>query len=177
MSLSDPREARRDAQPVPLDAIDRGMIDALMADGRLSMRSLADRLHVSRAGIYSRLDRLHRTGVITGYAAIVDPQRTGLAIAAYVNVRIRQNSWKTVRERIGQIPEVEHAALVSGDNDLVLHVRTKDAASLRELVLNVLQAMPEVRSTQTVLIFDELPAMTRSPAAASLHPDLPDDPA
>jgi DNA-binding Lrp family transcriptional regulator len=54
------------------------------------------------------------------------------------------------------VAEVEHAALVSGDSDIVLLVRTRDIAALRELVLNAFQDMPEVLSTQTVLIFDEL---------------------
>jgi DNA-binding Lrp family transcriptional regulator len=54
------------------------------------------------------------------------------------------------------IAEVEHAALVSGDSDIVLLVRTRDIAALRDLVLNSFQNMPEVLSTQTVLIFDDL---------------------
>jgi DNA-binding Lrp family transcriptional regulator len=51
---------------------------------------------------------------------------------------------------------VWHGALVSGENDLVLLVRTHDAASLRDLVLNRFQAMPDVLSTQTVFILDEM---------------------
>jgi DNA-binding Lrp family transcriptional regulator len=54
------------------------------------------------------------------------------------------------------IAEVEHAALVSGDSDIVLLVRTRDIAALRDLVLNSFQNMPEVLSTHTVLIFDDL---------------------
>jgi DNA-binding Lrp family transcriptional regulator len=54
------------------------------------------------------------------------------------------------------IDEVEHAALVSGEYDLVLLVRTRDVGTLRDLVLTRLQDMPEVLSTQTVLIFDDL---------------------
>ena len=61
-----------------------------------------------------------------------------------------------MRSRLLGVPEVEHAALVSGDSDIVLLVRTGDIAALRELVLNAFQDMPEVLSTQTVLIFDEL---------------------
>jgi DNA-binding Lrp family transcriptional regulator len=45
---------------------------------------------------------------------------------------------------------------VSGEHDIMLLVRTRDAAELRDLVLTQLQAMPEVEATQTVLIFDEL---------------------
>ncbi|MGH3156152.1 MAG: Lrp/AsnC ligand binding domain-containing protein [Streptosporangiaceae bacterium] len=45
---------------------------------------------------------------------------------------------------------------MSGEHDIMLLVRTRDAAELRDLVLTELQAMPEVVATQTVLIFDEL---------------------
>ena len=50
----------------------------------------------------------------------------------------------------------KRGALVSGEHDIVLMVRARDAAGLRDLVFNELQAMPEVRSTETVLIFDEI---------------------
>jgi DNA-binding Lrp family transcriptional regulator len=55
-----------------------------------------------------------------------------------------------------QIPEVWHGALVSGDDDLVLLMRAQNATSLSDLVLNAFQTMPDVLSTQTVLILDEL---------------------
>jgi DNA-binding Lrp family transcriptional regulator len=46
-------------------------------------------------------------------------------------------------------------ALVSGAHDILLRVRARDAVSLRDVVLTRLQEIPEVRATQTVLIFDE----------------------
>lgn len=139
-----------------LDDTDRRIVEALRADGRLSMRALAERLHISRAGAYTRVERLHRDAVITGYAAVVDPQRYGYGLSAYVYLKISQHSWKSVREQVMAIPEVEHVALIAGDRDIVLLVRTRDAANLRDVVLTRLQQMPEVLSTQTELIFDEL---------------------
>jgi DNA-binding Lrp family transcriptional regulator len=53
------------------------------------------------------------------------------------------------------MPEVDHVALVSGEHDILLRVRASDALSLRDVVLTRLQEIPEVHSTQTVLIFDE----------------------
>jgi DNA-binding Lrp family transcriptional regulator len=142
--------------PATLDDTDHALVELLRSDGRASVRALADELHISRATAYARLDRLQRDGVITGYAARVDPERYGYGISAYVYLKISQHSWKAVRRRVQQIDEVWHAALVSGENDLVLLVRTHDAASLRDLVLNDLQTMPDVVSTQTVLILDEV---------------------
>ena len=156
VSTHKPPETVEVRRPVTLDDTDRTIVDELRRDGRLSMRGLAERLHISRASAYTRVERLTEAGVITGYSAVIDPERYGFGISAYVYLKISQHSWKTVRRRITQIPEVWHCALVSGDNDLVLLVRTADAASMRELVLNTFQTMPDVQSTQTVLILDEL---------------------
>ena len=120
-----------------------------------SMRALADRIHISRASAYARVARLERDGVITGYAALIDPLRYGYALSAYVYLDIAQRSWKSVRRHLLGMPEVDHIALVSGAHDILLRVRARDAASLRDVVLTRLQEIPEVRSTQTVLIFDE----------------------
>jgi DNA-binding Lrp family transcriptional regulator len=139
-----------------LDDVDRAIVAALRDDGRMSMRALAERVHISRAGAYTRVQRLQDSGVITGYTARVDPQRYGYGLSAYVHLKIAQSAWQQLRTRLMSFAEVEHAALVSGDADIVLLVRARDTAALRELVLNSLQNMPEVLSTQTVLIFDDL---------------------
>ena len=139
----------------PLDEVDRRIVAALRADGRLSMRALASTLHISRASVYSRVERLEREKVITGYTATVDREKCGLALSAYVYLSVKQQSWKALRRKVLSIAEVDHAALVSGEHDMVLLVRAPDAATLRDLVLNKLQDMPEVQGTQTVLIFEE----------------------
>lgn len=143
-------------QIAALDSLDRQLVAELQADGRVSMRALAERLHISRAGCYARVERLHRDGVITGYTASVDSRRLGRGLAAFVYVKIRQHSWKQVRQAMREVSEIEHGYLVTGDNDLLLFIRTRDADSLRDLVLNQLQAMEDVQSTHTVLVFDEL---------------------
>jgi DNA-binding Lrp family transcriptional regulator len=60
-----------------------------------------------------------------------------------------------VRRQLLSMTEVDHVALVSGEHDILLRVRASDAVSLRDVVLTRLQEIPEVRSTQTVLIFEE----------------------
>ena len=138
-----------------MDETDRLIVEALRADGRMSMRALADLVHISRANAYARVSRLEREGVITGYGAQIDPVRAGYALSAYVYLDIAQRSWKTVRGQLLSMPEIDHVALLSGEHDILLRVRARDAVSLRDVVLNRLQQIPEVRSTQTVLIFEE----------------------
>lgn len=121
------------------------------------MRTLAERVHISRANAYTRVQRLQDTGVITSYAAVIDPERAGYGLSAYVYLKVSQHSWKTIRQHVMEIPEVWQGALVAGDHDLVLLIRVRDAKALRDLVLARLQTLPGVVSTQTELVLDEIP--------------------
>src|SRR6202167_882357 len=156
MDSSEQVEAGSAGQVVPLDQTDHRILPDLSQDGRLSMRTLAERVHISRAGGYARVERLRREKVITGFTAVIDPRRLGASLSALIYLRIRQHSWKDVRQELARIAEIEHGQLVTGENDIVLFVRTRDAESLRALVLDRLQTMDRALSTHTVLVFDEL---------------------
>ncbi|MCQ4042206.1 Lrp/AsnC family transcriptional regulator [Streptantibioticus rubrisoli] len=146
-------EIRQPARP--LDAIDRAILRLLQEDGRASIRSVADRVHVSRANAYARINRLVEDGIIRGFAARVDHERAGQGASAYITLKIVQNSWRTVREQLLTLPGVAHIALVSGDFDVLMLVHTADNRTLRELVLTRIQAVPEVLSSRTLLVFEE----------------------
>lgn len=63
--------------PRPLDPIDRSIMRLLQADGRASIRSVAEQVHVSRANAYARINRLIDDGVIRGFTARVNHERAG----------------------------------------------------------------------------------------------------
>ncbi len=138
-----------------LDGIDRVIIAELLRDGRISMRTLAERVHVSRANVYARIKRLLDEGVVTGFTAQLAPHKAGLGTSAYVSVTIEQNSWRSVAARLRETPYVEHFALVGGDYDILVLVRTPDNEALRRVVLERIQDIPGVRATRTWLVFDE----------------------
>jgi DNA-binding Lrp family transcriptional regulator len=93
--------------------------------------------------------------VITGFTAELSPQKAGLGTTAYVSVTIEQNTWRTVTAGLANIPHVEHFAMVGGDYDVLVLVRTPDNAALRHVVLERIQDIPGVRGTRTWLVFDE----------------------
>ncbi|MFE1350815.1 Lrp/AsnC family transcriptional regulator [Kitasatospora phosalacinea] len=138
-----------------LDRVDRSILRLLRQDGRASIRSVAERVHVSRANAYARISRMVEDGVIRGFTARVDHEKAGQAASAYVTLRIVQNSWRTVREQLLRLPGVAHIALVGGDYDVLMLVHTADNRALRELVLGSIQSIPEVLSTRTMLVFEE----------------------
>ncbi|MFJ6621297.1 Lrp/AsnC family transcriptional regulator [Kitasatospora sp. NPDC091335] len=138
-----------------LDRVDRSILRLLQQDGRASIRSVAERVHVSRANAYARISRMVEDGIIRGFTARVDHERAGQAASAYVTLKIVQNSWRTVREQLLELPGVAHIALVGGDFDVLLLVHTADNKALRELVLGSIQSIPQVLGTRTMLIFEE----------------------
>ncbi|MFB9839353.1 Lrp/AsnC family transcriptional regulator [Actinoallomurus acaciae] len=135
--------------------MDRAIIAALLRDGRISVRALAEHVHISRANAYARLSRLTDEGVITGFTIELASHKAGLGTSAYVSVTIEQNAWRAVSAGLQDIPYVEHFAMVGGDYDVLVLVRAPDNAALRHVVLERIQDVPGVRATRTWLVFDE----------------------
>ena len=152
-----PRPSRPGRSVRALDAADRQILGELIGDARMSIRSLAERVHISRANAYARVDRLVADGVITGFSAKIAHERAGLGTSAYVSLSIEQNSWREVSKRLGRMPYVEHVSMLGADFDVLVLVRAPDNAALRDLVLDRIQGVPGVRTTRTWLVFDELP--------------------
>lgn len=139
----------------PLDEIDELILRELTRDGRMSMRTLAEKLHVSRANAYARVKRLRTSGVIRGFRADIDPVEAGLGTSAYVTLNLHQAEWRVVREQLRALEGVAHIGLVGGEFDVILLVRARDNADLRRLVLDEIQGMPGVVNTRTLLVFEE----------------------
>lgn len=136
-----------------LDELDRRIIHALYNDGRMSMRALAERLNVSRAAAYARVQALTESGAIAGYRAVVDYHKIGRRTTAYVSLKIHQRHASGLTEQLHAIPEVRSIAFVTGEYDIVLLVFAEDDEALRRVVMEDLQALPAIRSTNTTLLF------------------------
>jgi DNA-binding Lrp family transcriptional regulator len=144
------------ADPAPLDDIDRSIISELTRDGRMSVTQVAENVHISRAHAYTRIARLTSEGVLSRFTAVVDPIKAGLKSSAYVTLKLKQDSWRELRDQLGAIPEVHHIALVGGDFDVILLVRAVDNIDLRRVIFDQLQSMPGVIDTQTFLVFEDV---------------------
>jgi len=138
-----------------VDDVDRRLIDLLRDDGRLSVNELAARANVSRANAYQRLARLRETGIIRRFTVDVDPRRLGDSITALVLLDIDQHAWREMGAKLLELPGVEYVGFTTGTFDLVLLVRAPDMHTLRDVVLERLQSMPEIRSTQTSFVLEE----------------------
>ena len=130
-------------------------MDVLRADARVSVSELATRANVSRANAYQRLGRLTADGVIRRFTVDVDHRALGHTITALIVMDIDQHAWRAVEDEVIGLPGVEYVALTTGTFDVVVLVRAPDMETLRDVVLERLQSMPAVRSTQTSFVLEE----------------------
>ncbi|CDX35998.1 Lrp/AsnC family transcriptional regulator [Mesorhizobium sp. M2C.T.Ca.TU.002.02.1.1] len=142
---------------VPLDAIDHRILRELRQDGRISTVDLAERVGLSPTPCARRLKRLEETGVIQGYAARIDPAALGLGVCVMVSVRLGQQGPEGAGlflDEVAKHPEITECLLVTGNIDYLLRVWVKDIAALREFISNVLQSIPSVAETSTMVVLN-----------------------
>lgn len=155
-----------------LDAMDRQILSSLVKDARTPFLEIARKCGVSGAAIHQRVKKLETLGIITGYTTQVKPSSLGLPICAYIDISISQaDRLADVVSRLKKIPEVVECHFVTGDSTMLLKVYCASYDHLMEVIVNNINKIEAVKSTQTkislgeaferqVYVHQELPTIT-----------------
>jgi Lrp/AsnC family leucine-responsive transcriptional regulator len=134
----------------PLDATDLAILRLLASDARMSLRRVARELGMSPPAIADRVAGLERLGVIRGYRAELDRSMLGFPLVVYVGiVSVQGTDQLQVVERLRETPEVEDVHLVTGPKDMLVRLRLRDTAHLREVLFERIWTVPGVDRTET----------------------------
>jgi Lrp/AsnC family leucine-responsive transcriptional regulator len=126
---SERRQRRSSAYEGPLlDEIDRRILVELQDEGRVTMAELGRRVNLSAPAVGERVQRLEESGVITGYAAVVNPRAIGYPIAVVVRIRPARRQLQKVPEIARATPEVVECHRITGEDCYIakLHLRSMD---------------------------------------------------
>jgi Lrp/AsnC family leucine-responsive transcriptional regulator len=115
------------------DATDWRILQALQTQGRASFAELARSVSMSASAVTERVRRLEEAGVIKGYAAVVDHDRLGLPILAFVRLRYPNGNYKPFHDLLDTTPEILEAHHVTGDDCFVLKVAARSMRHLEEV--------------------------------------------
>lgn len=138
-----------------LDEIDRKILEILQADGRTTNVDLARRVGMAPSAVFERVRRLEQRGVITGYAARVDPKAVDRPLLAYVLVRSDERiGTSSSGEALAKLPEVLEVHHVAGQDSYLVKVRVRDPEALGKLLRDRFGAIDSVRSTQSIIALD-----------------------
>ncbi len=141
-----------------MDALDREVLLALQADGRMSNLSLARSLDLSPSAMLGRVRRLEKAGAIRGYRAIIDPTALGITVRALVVARLREHSERSIQafeEGIRNVPGVRACYHVTGQFDMVVELALRDLDHLGQLIRVDIARIPGVMNLETMLILAE----------------------
>ena len=144
-----------------LDAIDRRIIAALQADGRLTNVELAERVGLSPSPCLRRVKRLERAGTIESYRAVLARGRVGLGLTVFVGVKIADHAndkAEAFQRAIVAMPEIVACHLVAGDIDYLLEVVVPDLAHYQAYLVGKLLALPIIREVRSAIAIETLKA-------------------
>lgn len=135
-----------------MDELDRKIIKALVADGRIPYSRVANDLGVATTTVHQRVKRLTEKGIIRGTRVILDWEAIGLPVTAIVSVEYRgPESLAAIAEQVRAIPYLEASFAVTGEFDLSLLVRARSSDHLGDLLEEIRQITPGRSRTVIVL--------------------------
>ncbi|WP_411131107.1 Lrp/AsnC family transcriptional regulator [Streptomyces sp. 030-HV] len=115
------------------DATDWLLLDALQRNGRAGYAELARAVSMSASAVTERVRRMEEAGIIQGYAAVIDPERLGLPILAFVRLRHPTANYKPFHDLVAVTPEILEAHHVTGDDCFVIKVAARSMRHLEEV--------------------------------------------
>ena len=142
-----------------LDQIDRRILRALRANGRLSMVALGEQVGLSKTPVTARVRRLEEAGYIRGYRAELDAGKLGLEHVAFVEVRLsdtREAALQAFNAAIREIPEVEACHMIAGGFDYLVKVRTSNVRDYRRVLGEKISQLPHIASTSTYVSMESV---------------------
>ncbi|MEV3872764.1 Lrp/AsnC family transcriptional regulator [Streptomyces sp. NPDC049906] len=147
-----------------LDETDMRILEALQQDGRASYAELARTVSMSASAVTERVRRLEEGGVIRGYSVVVDPERLGLGILAFVRLRYPTGNYKPFHDLLATTPEILEAHHVTGEDCFVLKVLARSMLHL-EATTGRIAGLGSV--TTSVVYSSPLPSRTITTLASS----------
>ena len=139
-----------------IDDIDRKILSFLVKDARMAYLEIARECGVSGAAIHQRVRKLEASGVITGSRLLVKPSAHGLNVCAFVSISISEaDKYLEVTESLKKIPEVVECHFVTGKSALLVKLYCFDNDHLMSVLLNTIQNIPYVQSTDTMISLDQ----------------------
>src|ERR1700723_243886 len=117
-----------------IDTLDAQLLALLRARPRIGLVGAAQALGVARGTVQARLDKLQRSGIVTGYGPDIDVRALGFPILAFVTIELQQGRLEEAITVLKEIPEVVEVFGTTGPEDLLCRVATRDTGHLQSVL-------------------------------------------
>lgn len=148
------------------DAKDRAILRLLQSEGRLSNAELAERVHLSPSACLRRVRALEESGLVAGYAMLLDQKRAGFDGTAFVQVTLDgqgRAALDAFEAAVKQVPQILECWLLAGQADYLLRIVYRDTADLERMHAEILTQLPHVVRVQSTLTLRSVKKTTMLP--------------
>ncbi len=144
-----------------MDALDRKIIGLLQSDNRPSHAEIGQAVGLSVSAANERVRRLNGAGVIRGNRAVLDPERVGLPLCAFVFVDLAPHPDEAgFRDEISARDEVQEIHQVAGAHCYLLKVRAAGTRALQRFLTEHVSRQTDVLRTETVIVLETVKETT-----------------
>ena len=140
-----------------LDRYNSKILQVLRRDGRISNIELAERIGLSPSACLRRVQELEKSGVIDGYRAVINPEKLGVGLTAYIAVGLSDHtrpSQEVFEKTMHECPQVSECHNVTGLREYLLRVEVGDIAAFKAFHADVLGSLPQVNAITTYVVLD-----------------------
>ena len=152
-----PAEESSPMETHQLDKTDLQLLKILQENGRISIKELAQRVHLSPTPVFDRVRRLESSGVIERYTTVLNAAKLGQGFLVFCSVKLRRMGKDIAHdfvERVKDIPEVAECYNISGEFDYLLKIYAPDMQYYNEFCINVLGTIESLGSIQSSFVMN-----------------------
>lgn len=142
-----------------IDSTDLLILRELQDDGRLTIKELSQKVHLSVSPVYERVRRLEKAGYIKGYVAVLDADKLDCGFVAFCYLKLKQHTHENalqIMESVQDIPEIVEVYNISGDFDFILKIYVQNMKQYQEFVMRILGEIPAIGSLNSSFVLGEV---------------------
>ena len=147
-----------------LDKKDKLILSFLQDDSTLSVKEISEKIGLTFTPTYERIKNLEKQGVVEKYVAILNREKLGINIVVYCNIRLKEQSQKTLQEfedYISKYDEVQEIISLSGEYDYMLKILASDINSYNNFTVNIISNGPNIGQYHSSIVLAEVKKTTK----------------
>ena len=137
-----------------LDDLDKQILNLLQLNCNITIREMSKQLSLSTTPIFNRIKRMEKEGVIEGYQAVLNPEKLGKKLHAFVQVSLKEHTKKKVQQMMNKLvkmEEIQECHYVTGGADLLLKILVNDMEAYNHFITEKLFDVSNISKIESLL--------------------------
>jgi Lrp/AsnC family transcriptional regulator for asnA, asnC and gidA len=138
------------------DSIDLKIIALLLQDSRMPLGTIAEKIGYSTGTIHQRIEKLKAKKVIVGSKILVNDEALGIGVSAFIGINLKNaKDYEAVLENLKLFDEITEIYYTTGNYNLFTKIKTRTIGDLHKLLVEKLQRLDGIQSTETIMCLDQ----------------------